>query len=356
MAKILITGAAGFIGSHTADRLLADGHTVLGVDNFRTGHRKNLMATEQHGRRFKLAEADVAKPGALAALCARFRPDAIIHLAALVSVQESIADPALNHRLNVEATERVAAAALTHGVRRIVFASSAAVYGDACELPIGEDAPKQPISPYGEAKLRSEELLLAAAAENAGLVVRCQRYFNVFGPRQDPASPYSGVISVFERCYREGRRATLYGDGLQTRDFISVYDVACANALAATRGLAGAAEATAQAAASGRGAQANAKGAASGSAPGIASGVANICTGRATSLLDIVQIFETRYPRVPPPRNEPARSGDIVHSLGNPARARAELGFKAREPFKRALTDLIDHGRIGRMMPALLNE
>jgi len=315
--KILITGAAGFIGSHTSDRLLAEGHEVLGVDNFRTGHRRNLEAALQHAPRFTLVEADVAEAGALDSLCARFRPEAIIHLAALVSVQESIADPALNHRLNVEATEHVAAAAAKQGVRRVVFASSAAVYGDARELPIDEAAPKRPISPYGEAKLRSESILVdSPSAVAGGCVVRCQRYFNVFGPRQDPASPYSGVISIFQKCYAEGRAPTIYGDGQQTRDFISVYDVARANALAATSMRAD-----------------------------LPSGVANICTGRATSLLDIVRIFSAQYPDVPPPVFAPARSGDIIHSLGDPARARAELGFEAEWPVERALTELIRSGR-----------
>jgi len=315
--KILITGAAGFIGSHTSERLLAEGHEVLGVDNFRTGHRRNLDAALRQALRFELVEADVAEAGVLDSLCARFRPEAIIHLAALVSVQESIANPALNYRLNITATEHVASAAAKHGVRRIVFASSAAVYGDVRELPIGEAAPKQPISPYGEAKLRSESILLDSPAAVAGdCVVRCQRYFNVFGPRQDPASPYSGVISVFQNCYAEGRAPTIYGDGQQTRDFISVYDVARANALAATS-----------------------------ARTGLASGVANICTGRATSLLESVRIFSAEYPDAPPPVFAPARSGDIVHSLGDPARARAELGFEAEWTVERALAELIRGAR-----------
>jgi len=315
--KILITGAAGFIGSHTSDRLLAEGHEVLGVDNFRTGHRRNLEAALRHASRFEFVEADVAEVGALDTLCARFRPQAIIHLAALVSVQESIADPALNHRLNIEATEHVAAAAAKHGVQRVVFASSAAVYGDATDLPIDEAVPKRPISPYGEAKLRSESILLDSPAAVAGdCIVRCQRYFNVFGPRQDPASPYSGVISIFQKCYAEGRAPTIYGDGRQTRDFISVYDVARANVLAATS-----------------------------IRPGLTSGVANICTGRGTSLLDIVRIFSAEYPDVPPPAFSPARSGDIVHSLGNPARARADFDFEVEWSIERGLTELIRSGR-----------
>ncbi|MCW5547603.1 MAG: NAD-dependent epimerase/dehydratase family protein [Opitutaceae bacterium] len=307
MGQILVTGAAGFIGSHTTDRLLAEGHTVLGVDNFRSGHRRNLAGALTQSR-FRLAEADVAGAGVLDRLVAEFRPEAIIHLAALVSVQESIRDPELNHRLNVTATERVAAAALAHGVQRIVFASSAAIYGDTADLPIREETAKAPISPYGEAKLRSEDILLGLAPR--GVTVRCHRYFNVFGPRQDPASPYSGVISIFERRYREGRGVTIYGDGRQTRDFISVHDVARANVIAAVQ-------------------------------PGITPGAANICTGRATSLLDIVAIFARHYPQAPAPRFEPARAGDIIHSLGSAARAEVELGFTARVSVADGLAELI---------------
>jgi UDP-glucose 4-epimerase len=311
MAKVLVTGAAGFIGSHTTDLLLAGGHTVLGLDNFRSGHRRNLTAAMQSAA-FRLVEADVAEPGVVAKHVADFRPDAIIHLAALVSVQESISDPALNRRLNVTATQLVADAAVAHGVKRIVFASSAAIYGDTTDLPIREETAKLPISPYGEAKLKSEGILLGLSAAG-GLTVRCHRYFNVFGPRQDPASPYSGVISIFERRYREGKGVTIFGDGSQTRDFISVHDVARANLIAATKA-------------------------------GIVSGAANICTGRATSLRDVVGIFAQHYPKVTAPQYAAARAGDIVHSLGRPERAQAELGFTAQVPVADGLAELIRSG------------
>ncbi len=310
MGNILVTGAAGFIGSHTTDRLLAVGHTVLGVDNFRSGHRRNLTEALRHPG-FRLVEADVASADVLDRLAAEFLPDAIIHLAALVSVQESIRDPDLNHRLNITAAERVAAAALAHGVKRIVFASSAAIYGETNDLPIREDAEMTPISPYGFAKLHSEGILFGLAAQ--GVTVRCHRYFNVFGPRQDPASPYSGVVSIFERHYREGKPVVIYGDGSQTRDFISGHDVARANVIAATK-------------------------------PGIVSGAANICTGRATSLLNVVGIFATHYPAVAAPQFAPARAGDIVHSFGQPDRARSELGFVAEVPVAVGLAELIRVG------------
>ncbi|HNC24027.1 MAG TPA: NAD-dependent epimerase/dehydratase family protein [Opitutaceae bacterium] len=307
MATILVTGAAGFIGSHTTDLLLAEGHRVVGVDNFRTGRRENLTgASRQSG--FEFHELDVAVPGALAGLVARSRPEAIIHLAALVSVQESIANPELNFVLNVQATQLVAEAARLHQVRRIVFASSAALYGDTADLPVREGAVKRPVSPYGAAKLASEDLLLGHAA-TYGLTVRCQRYFNVFGPRQDPSSPYSGVISIFARRYAEGKPVMIFGDGQQTRDFIAVRDVARANLLAATR-------------------------------PGLASGAANICTGRSTSLLDLAAVFGRHHPGVPGPLHAPARAGDIVHSLGAPDVAAAELGFNARTTVADGLAEL----------------
>lgn len=311
MAHVLVTGAAGFIGSHTTDRLLAAGHTVTGVDNFRTGRRANLTsALASPG--FTLHELDVAPPGALAALVGRTKLDAFIHLAALVSVQESMANPELNYELNVQATHRVAEAARLHGVRRIVFASSAAIYGDVTDLPIRETADKKPISPYGAAKLASEALLLGHGAA-FGLTVRCQRYFNVFGPRQDPASPYSGVISIFDRRYREGKGVTLYGDGQQTRDFISVHDVARANVLAAT-------------------------------APDVPSGIANICTGQATSLLDVVRVFARHYPAAPAVVHGAPRTGDIVHSLGSPDNAALALGFRAEVSVETGLAELIQNG------------
>ncbi len=311
MAHVLVTGAAGFIGSHTTDRLLQSGHTVTGVDNFRTGRRTNLTAA-QSSKAFTLHELDVAAPGALAALVGQARPDAIIHLAALVSVQESMENPDLNYALNLHATHLVAEAARQHGVKRIVFASSAAIYGDTTDLPISEATEKRPISPYGAAKLASEAVLLGHGAAY-GITVRCQRYFNVFGPRQDPASPYSGVISIFDRRYRDGKPVTIYGDGQQTRDFISVHDVARANTIAATQ-------------------------------PAITSGAANICTGRATSLLEVVGVFRRHYPQIPAPTHGAPRTGDIIHSRGTPDLAADALGFRAEVGVEAGLQELIRVG------------
>lgn len=308
MSTVLVTGAAGFIGSHTCDQLLAAGHTVHGVDNFRTGHRENLAAAHRQAA-FQLVEADITADATLDRLVAETKPHAIIHLAALVSVQESITNPELNFRLNVQATQLVAEAARCHGVGRVVFASSAAVYGDARQLPLSEPAATHPISPYGAAKAASEAILLGHAAA-FGFTSRCQRYFNVYGPRQDPNSPYSGVISIFCKQLRAGIAPRIFGDGEQTRDFISVNDVARANVLAAT-------------------------------APSVVSGVANICTGRATSLNRLSEILRSLIPNSPSAVHTEAKLGDIRHSLGAPDAAKVDLGFTAKVSLEDGLAALL---------------
>ena len=308
MPKVLVTGAAGFIGSHTTDLLLAQGHSVCGVDNFRTGRPGNLARARPHPR-FEFREQDCAAPGALDRTIREYQPDAVIHLAALVSVPESIAHPAENNRLNFQATQLAAEAARAHGVKRIVFASSAAVYGANPNLPLTEEADCQPLSPYGTAKLNSEKLLLELS-RTQGVVVRCQRYFNVFGPRQDPSSPYSGVISLFRDRLAKNTPATIHGDGEQTRDFIYVDDVAQANVIAAT-------------------------------SPGIPSGVANICTGRAISLNVLYAALCRVSGKNLPPVHGPAREGDIRHSCGSPEKAKRDLRFAAQTSLEAGLQAVI---------------
>lgn len=309
MAKILLTGAAGFIGSHTTDLLLAAGHEVVGVDNLRTGKEENLRRALTSPR-FRWHRCDVTTPE-FQHLVRAEQPAAILHLAALVSVPESIAQPELNDLLNVRATAHVIEAARAAGsVRRIAFASSAAVYGANPALPLTEDAEKKPLSPYGAAKLHSEGLLAAAAAQDHHLSTVALRYFNVFGPRQDPRSPYSGVISIFSAALREGRAITLHGDGGQTRDFIAVADVARANLAALTAASTG-------------------------------SLVVNVCTGRATSLNALLRTMHAvggfAAPQV---THGPERAGDIRHSLGAPAQAQARLGFTARDDLETGLRAL----------------
>lgn len=295
--KILVTGAAGFIGSHTCDFLLSQGHIVHGADDFRTGRWANL-ALACVSPQFHLHEIDLSESGAIDRLVRQTSPDVLVHLAGLVSVQESIANPALNQLLNVHMTREVKRAVELNGVRRVVFASSAAVYGEPATLPLPESARKFPQSPYATAKLESEHLL-SDCASAGGTTVICLRYFNVYGSRQDPASPYSGVISKFAQKFTAGEPPTINGDGQQTRDFIHVSDVARANALAATC-----------------------------SASGTLS--LNICTGEPTTLLQLVDHFRRWFPDTPAVLHVDAKPGDIRHSLGDPSAASTHLGFKAR--------------------------
>lgn len=309
MARILVTGVAGFIGSHTVDLLLAEGHVVAGIDSLRTGKLNNLTAARQNAA-FTFQLGDLTEAGRLAALVESFRPEAIIHLAALVSVQKSIANPALNQRLNFDATKLVCAAARAEtGVRRIVFASSAAVYGARQDLPLAETSPCKPLSPYGAAKLDSEALLLECAQTRYDIVVRCHRYFNVYGPRQDPASPYSGVISRFADAIAQKQAPIIFGDGEQTRDFISVFDVARANVIAATE-------------------------------PEVQNGVANICTGRAITLNQLLATFCRLRGATVAAHYHPARDGDIRYSCGSPFRAGRDLQFTASVDLNAGLATL----------------
>lgn len=308
ISRILVTGGAGFIGSHVCDRLLAMGKTVLAVDDLSTGHRANLADAQSHGD-FSFQEADVADEAAMATVFDSFKPEAAVHLAALVSVPQGEQEPAKNFRLNVQATQAVADAARQTGVQRIIFASSAAVYGNCEDLPLPESADAEPISQYGAAKLMSEKLL--SAYENSyGLTSTCFRFFNVYGPRQDPSSPYSGVVSIFADRYRAGQPVTVFGDGQQSRDFIFVKDLAKAVAASATN-------------------------------PSLPGGVFNLCTGHSTTLLDLLTILQEDYPAVADASFEADRAGDIKHSLGNPTAAKQALGISNETPFADGIRELL---------------
>lgn len=309
--RILITGAAGFIGSHTVDRLQNAGHHVYGIDNLRTGRLSNISAALKEG--FEFHQFDILESEKLNRLIRSARIEAIIHCAALVSVTESINNPEINFRLNIEGTYRVAESARQNGVRRLVFSSSAAVYGDSRRVPVGENSELQPISPYGAAKLAAE-LILLSYASSYGMTVRIQRYFNVYGLRQDAASPYSGVISIFARNLNRGTPLTIYGDGKQTRDFIHVSDVAKANMLAATKSK-------------------------------LRSGIVNICTGQPTSLLQLVKELNRLGATACAHVFAPARIGDIKRSVGCPEAAARDLGFTAQAKMAQGLAELLDAER-----------
>lgn len=218
--RILVTGGAGFIGSHLVDALLAKGYAVHVLDDLSTGKTSNLPLTH-HG--LQLTVGDVADATLLAT--AMQGCDAVVHLAAVASVQASVEDPVRTHQSNFIGTLRVCEAMVAAGIRRVVFASSAAVYGNNGEgTAIDEQTPKSPLTPYASDKLASEYYLDFYRRQH-GLEPVILRFFNIFGPRQDPSSPYSGVISIFSERARSQRPITLFGDGGQTRDFVYVADL-----------------------------------------------------------------------------------------------------------------------------------
>ncbi|TDH59778.1 NAD-dependent epimerase/dehydratase family protein [Dankookia rubra] len=291
MSLYVLTGGAGFIGSHLADSLLAGGHQVRVVDDLSTGHRRNLDP------RVELLVGDIADP----ALVGRALQGAagVFHLAAIASVARSNEDWSGTHRVNQTGSITVLDAARQQGRIPVVYASSAAIYGDQGESPIDEAASPAPNTAYGADKLGSE--LHARVAFHVHRVPTMGfRFFNVFGPRQDPASPYSGVISIFAARIAAGQPLTLHGDGLQTRDFVYVEDVV-RHLRAGMEVLHAAPQAT----------------------------VLNVCTGRATSVLELAQALARIDGRPLAMSFGPSRAGDIRASLGNPAAASAVLGVRA---------------------------
>lgn len=281
MALYLVTGGCGFIGSHLCDALLARGDQVRILDDLSTGSLDNVSP------RAELRRGDVADPAAVGA--AMEGVAGCFHLAAIASVDRSVTDWAGTHRTNLTGAITVFDAARRRGRDAsvpVVYASSAAVYGDCGELPIRESAPTRPRSPYGADKLGCE-LHGFVASTAFGVPTIGLRLFNVYGPRQDPASPYSGVISVFCERLLGGRPIDIHGDGSQTRDFIFVADVVAAF-LAAMAG----------------------------SRP-TAAAVYNVCSGRTTSILELAHIIGELCGAEPDIRFRPPRAGDIAHSLGD---------------------------------------
>ncbi len=288
---VLVTGGAGFIGSHLVEALAADGLEVRAVDNLSSGRAENLAGARG---RVDLIVGDIGSPEQLAAAMSGVR--IVVHLAALVSVADSVARPSENYEINVLGTVNVLEAARAAGARRVVLASSAAVYGNDPALPKREDMAPAPVSPYAAAKL-ADEYIARVHAELYGLETVALRFFNVYGPRQDPSSPYSGVISRFTDALVRGEAPRVFGDGLQTRDFIFVRDVVAAIRLAATSPAVGRGE------------------------------VFNVGTGRASSLMDVLGALASVAGRSTPPVFEPPRPGDVRHSVADISRIRERLGF-----------------------------
>lgn len=288
----LVTGGAGFIGSHVAERLVAGGHAVRVVDNLSTGSLRNL---DWAGSRLEFVEGDLTD----ASVCARVVQgvEVVFHLAALPSVARSVADPWASHDHNVNATLRLLLAARDAGVRRVVFSSSSSVYGNTPVLPKVETMEPLPRSPYAAAKLSAEQYVLAMA--RGGMIEGVAlRYFNVFGPRQSPHSAYAAVIPAFLQAALEGRAAPLHGDGGQTRDFTYVENVVNANLLAATR-----------------------------PAERVSGWPCNVGAGDRTSLLQLLRLVEEVSGRAIGVERLPERPGDVRDSLAALDRAREVLGY-----------------------------
>jgi UDP-glucose 4-epimerase len=303
----VVTGGAGFIGSHTVDRLVELGHRVIVLDDFRTGKRANLARWLDPKHAFDGAEpaveivtCDVSHGifAALAPLTDRYgKVERIVHLAAQVSVVHSVANPLVDMSVNYGGTLHVLEYARAAGVAKVVFASSAAVYGDVSELPVSEDVLKQPVSPYGIDKLASEFALDYYASVH-GVPTTALRFFNVYGPRQDPSSPYSGVISIFADRARAGRPLIIFGDGGQTRDFVYVGDVV--RAITAALG------------------------------DGNSRVVANVGTGGEISVLELARTIVDLCGGRSEIQHAPARSGEILKSRARVDRLRDAFGVVAQ--------------------------
>ena len=307
----VVTGGAGFIGSHLVEALLKAGHKVRVVDNLSTGYRHNLAHLEGQ---FNWVDGDLADFDVC--MKAAHGADYIFHEAAIPSVPRSVREPLSSHASGPTATLNMLEASRQSGARRFIFAASSSAYGDTLELPKHEDMLPCPLSPYAAGKLAGEGYV-TVYARTMGLDGVSLRYFNVFGPRQDPSSPYSGVISKFAEVMSGSERPTIYGDGLQTRDFTYVENVVAAN-LAAMR-----------------------------SQTPLNGAVFNVGTGRRVSLLDLVAAINQYFGTSLEPRFEPPRAGDVRDSQAALEKIRQAIGYAPtidfEEGLRRTLAASVDH-------------
>ena len=311
MPKYLVTGAAGFIGRSIAAALLQRGDTVRGVDNLSTGMRKNLIGIE--GMEF--LEGDLADAAVSAKACEGV--DTIFHEAALPSVPRSVADPLSTNVACIDATLNLLMAARAAGVRRVIYAASSAAYGESPMLPKHEEMLPAPITPYAVAKLAGEHYL-ACFTRVYGLETVSLRYFNVFGPYQDPTSHYSGVLAIFCRKMLAGEQPTIYGDGEQSRDFTYIDNVVAGNLLAA--------EAPSEK---------------------VAGLMMNLATGEKITLNQTFEILKGLTGYNGKPAYEDGRAGDIKESLADISRAKSLLGYKPIVSFSEGLRRTVDWYKAG---------
>src|SRR5438270_6201577 len=307
MALYLITGIGGFIGSSLARALLSRGEQVRGVDNFATGRRENLAEILD---RIDFREADILDLDAMKKACVG--ADYVLHQAAIPSVPKSVLDPLASNRANVDGTVNLLVAARDAKVKRVVYAASSSVYGDTPTLPKHEDMPPNPISPYAVATLASEYYMVSFY-RCYGLETVCLRYFNIFGPRQDRSSPYSGVLTKFITQMLKGQQPTIFGDGTQSRDFTYVDNAVEANLLACK-------------------APANQ----------VAGGVFNIASGHRADLNQTFRLLKTLIGYTGDVKYAPERAGDVKHSLADITRAEKYLGYKPKIEFEDGLSRTIE--------------
>jgi UDP-glucose 4-epimerase len=288
--RALVTGGAGFIGSHLVDALLARGDEVIVVDHLRRGHESNLSPEA------RLFRADVSDVAAMLTALRAARPEVVFHLAAQIDVRRSVSDPSLDALVNIGGTAAVLEAARDAGTRRLVLASTAGVYGEPAELPTAEDAPIRPLSPYGAGKAAAETYL-DLFTRLYGISTVSLRMANVYGPRQNPHGE-AGVIAIFCGAAAEGRTVARYGDGLQTRDFVFVADVVDAFVAAGDAD---------------------------------AGGAFNVSTGRETTLRELQEALGLEAVE------RPGRLGDVRRSCLDPSAAARTLGWGARTPLRDGL-------------------
>ena len=286
----LVTGGAGFIGSHITEELLIRGDEVIILDNMYSGRKENLAANPKA----VFVEGSIMDSRILDSICTEYDIEGIFHLAAVASVQKSIENPAHVHEVNVTGTLNVLEAARKHGVRKVVLSASAAAYGDNPVFPKREDMLPEPLSPYAVSKIAAE-MYCKTYAELYDLQTVSLRYFNVFGPRQDPNGEYAAVIPKFTEKICAGESPTVFGDGNQTRDFVFVKDVARANLLAMDSAVCG---------------------------------LFNIGTGVQTSLNDLAKMIMDAAGVSVSMKYEAAREGDVRYSVADISKAEQELGYK----------------------------